>query len=205
MRMRIKIILLTILIISCMTNCSKKNERTHYTINDSIKPYCVFQKGSYWVYKLPYSNSTDTTKVYRVDSYTANSNPNYDEGPLNDVISISIYSKIFREFSLDHDGQMIFDQFGNLGISILTPMSVGQRYITTSQDICEYLEFLDTLSCNGNLFQDVIHTRYSVYTGSNDTLRFEYYIGKGTGLVIYKKYFNGIDSTWSLIQFHTNQ
>ena len=203
--MRIEIILLSALVILSMTECSKRSERTHYTITDSIKPYCVFQEGSYWVYKLPYSKLTDTTIVYKPPYiYTENQNSK-DDSPLNDVISISFHSKIFREFYLDHEGLIIYDQYGGLGIPIITGFSVGQRFVTSSQEIYEYLEFLETLSCNGNFFHDVIHTKLTHQTVPGETLSDEYYIGKAIGVIIYKKSVNGIDSIWSLTQCHINQ
>jgi hypothetical protein len=199
------LLILCALVIFSITECSKKSERTHYTITDSIKPYCVFQQGSYWVYNLPYTKFTDTTIAYKPpDIYTENQNPN-EELPLNDVISISFHSKIFREFYVDHEGLIVYDNYGGVEIPIITGFSVGQRFVTTSQEIYEYLEFLDTFSCNGNVFHNVIHTKFTHHTLPSETLKDEYYIGKGIGLIIYKKSFNGIDSIWSLTQYHINQ
>jgi hypothetical protein len=188
-----------------ITSCSKKQEKPHYLIPDSLKDYSVFQKGSYWIYKLSGSNSSDTTKVFSLVSYTENSNQNYDQGPLNDIIVIRFISNILSEFYINHYGLTIDDKEGWSGASLITGLSPGQQTKTSNNLIYEYVEYLDTFSINGNSWYKVIHSKYSYQPNRINSWQLEYFICKNVGLVLYKKKMNGADSIWSLGSYHVVQ
>jgi hypothetical protein len=194
-----------LVITSALAGCTKNHERTHYTIADSLKSYTVFQMGSYWNYRLETAGSIDNTSVYRDPEYhTENFHPQ-EQGVLNDVIEIQFQSKNISKFFIEHIGLTLYDQYGGMGIAIMTGISPGHQYMTTSSEIYEYLEYLDTLTCNGKVFSKVIHSQYTNHTAIPNSLKFEYYFVKGVGLVIFKKHMNGTDSTWNLVSYYVNQ
>ena len=201
-KMRFFIVLLSSIL--CYTGCTKKNDRTHYTIPDSLKSYCVFNKGSFWKYQLGSTSIYDSTSINLGPEYYTEDNDSHENGVLNDVVKIEFYSTLFREFYIDNTGLTVY-QSNEEESAIWTVLLPGHKFINTSSEIFEYLEFLDSLTLNGNSYHKIIHSRYTIHTSVPDSLKYEFFIAKGVGLVIFKKEMNGTDSTWNLITYHVSQ
>jgi hypothetical protein len=186
---------------------SCKKEGKHYYISEEFKSWCLFQRGSYWIY------SNDSTML--LDSVFLTSDPllidvqsNQDKGsPTHQVIEMNLSSLLFKYCRIDAttNGDEIFW----MSISNNNPTALWAHYpqyfIPTSNytTIEQYktLAYDSTFIIGSNNFSNVVQTQYSL--GTSD--KFVFYFAKHIGLI--KVIFETPDSTvsWSLLRYHAIQ
>jgi hypothetical protein len=200
-----KLIVIFILITSIMIGGCKKKKETHY-IPSYIKQYSFFQIGSYWIYK--------NNKTAFIDSCFITNSPNVT---FHDLTGMN--NEIWETFNIQYNHSLIyeswymFDQyhiglhsnFDVIGMSG-SSLTLGYTYKVSGLDskIFTNLFIFDTLILNGTKHFNVLNTKYSEISNTNDTSKYFFYFEKYVGLIKIVHYDRGKDTTWSLIRYHVN-
>jgi hypothetical protein len=197
----------TFLLDSC-----KKTERTEYPFPDDLKPYCMFKKGSYWIYRNDLTGAEDSSYLYSTATiYPA---PYSETGPIahslgsyfggNFLYSLNVsYDWRASEYRLSHyyftDGSESFRSDGSESI-VSGHLEKGYSEINENGNI-EYLVIGidDTLVIDNTVYKNILTTQFSrFHWQSADTIKFTYFFDKIHGLIRFVKTTNDIDTIWSL-------
>ncbi len=180
-----------------------KKQTTTYYIQDSFKPWTLFQKSSYWIYLNEKRNSPDSafienqpfsyftppspaTLQYEVINYT------YSNCFINDAAIIagrsSPYYALVDFFSSSH------------------VLSAGMLDNTSNKasESCWLVERIDTLIINNNIFTNVLHTRDTNNYPPSLCVK-DYYFVKNIGLIKFSIKTPKYDTTWSLVRWNVIQ
>lgn len=195
--MKIKNILFLILII--LINCDCTKNKYVYYINDSIKPWSLFKKGSYWIFYHENTKSLDSTYIGTEENILIqpDSPPKYENIYIHITSDFINYYRIFR-----YSGDSYLELSG---LKVLSA-SVIERSSSVISTECRLINVFDILTINGNNFKNVIQTQYTSIH-NNDTTLLNYYFSKNVGLVKMEIKYLNIDSisTRSLVRWHAVQ
>lgn len=184
----------------------------HYTLSQTMKDYCYFNKGSVWVYQNDTTGVTDSLAVGDINSYIAfhaadnksSSAFNYDvvemiyTGNQLKIGSSSMYAGppeangqggLYRIFYNDSSFLLAFAPGYKIGDSQLLG---GYEGVFTNIDSTV------TLSFNGFNFSDVYHTQEKVALTEGDTTQYEFYFAPHYGLVRWTKTHQNTTQSYSL-------
>jgi len=199
---------LLILLISCKKKEEPKpviEQNPGYLLSPECKAWTMFQPGSYWVYLNETKQALDCT-YYKHGLY-------YDKENFTDGIHefnwFFVNSKIFIKFSLagGKNGNTLKVTVPKLqGLIALTQKSVEDSVNHDSvPNTFTYtlVEKLPSITLNGNLFTNVIHTkcRYD----NMDRFVYDFYWARNIGIVYFKKRDDYHDTTWTLTRWHVYQ
>lgn len=101
-----------ILIFTCsffIFSCKKK-ERDHYTIDENVIRYGLFQEGSYWVYKNHATNLIDCTYINEPTRFSIKNFSGPEDLPMIDQYYILYKSSIYQVTNLI--GNCIYGYYG---------------------------------------------------------------------------------------------
>ncbi len=179
-----------------ITGCNKNAEK--YYVQDSFKQWSLFQYGSYWIYANDKNANNDSSYVYSGPS-TWFYKP-IGDGKFYEVISYQIMNiGEFRLGAKTDNSVLIIEGKFQAGGYVLTS-SVTSNLSDKVSPTCWVIKRYDSITVNNQLFFDVIHTRDTFSNSIND-----YYFGKKVGLIKFAIKNEYIDSTWSLVRWHSVQ
>ncbi len=198
-------LLLLLLVFPLLHSCSKM-ERTEYPFPDDLKPYCMFKKGSYWIYRNDLTGSKDSACL--LSTPTIRWGPYSETGSLfaqyatgwfggNFIYSFSAgYDWHASEYRLYHT---YFHEPGSE--SILSGHIVKGYSEINERDNFNYrvIGIEDTLTIGNTVYHGVLTTQFARLRHPNgDSVKYTYFFDKVHGLVKFVRGYGGIDTTWSL-------
>jgi len=198
--------LLAYLFISLCTllySCKKNSTSVDY-IDNSFKPWALFQKGSYWVYLDEKAQIIDSTYI-NMQPLTYLSPP----APAShqyECITYNISNSFIKTCVLNADGNNPFLNFWdfNSDNEVLDNYSANGNHTQNYSTGFSLVEIIDTVIINSKVFTNVVHTKdtnnYYLHRWRKD-----YYFAKNIGLLKFSIKTDAIDSTWSLLRWHTIQ
>jgi hypothetical protein len=202
--MRAKSILFFIIIILCISDCTK--DKYVYYVKETLKPWAFFKKGSYWIFYNENNGSINSNYISEKEDiyYYPDSPPQYEN------IYLNISSDFITRYLLFRDK----DEASYLSIGFNFNASDPLKVLSTSviegssnviSNTCRLIKVHETLTINGNKFNNVIQTQdTSVYSyGNKVTVNF--YFVKNIGLVKQETSYQGTDTIISLLRWHVWQ
>jgi hypothetical protein len=189
----------------CLMGCTKVKQIPTNYIPQDLKDCLVFKSGSYWVY-LNESNSTIDSNyitggpVYSTtitgfgknDYYSQQCKIIYD-GSFIDSITI-----IEKNYSLYLNNFL----FSGSEATTFTP---GKISYTGPNDTLRGIAFLDTITINNKIFEDIYLTQYSSVTTQGKPYSCFAYFVRNVGLIRFDYRYNGNTTTWSLLRYKVVQ
>ncbi len=229
MKKYLNIIILSICLM-CFTQCKKDVAPTpitytNYTPNQTIKDYCIFKTGTYWVYKdstsgkldsvwvYHYNQTTDTFKKTQTDIYYC---PVYLYRTFSSKYRSNNYVEFNTAFEVNENLNLIYesviDSTGFIGMYVkaFSPFTINRQQ-GEGIDVCTLEQNIDSLfGIGGNKFKSVLkytHTQdYSNYYFINYQ-HFENktntYFAPHIGMV--RKEVPDSNIVWNLIRYHIVQ
>ena len=208
---RISLILYCI-IIFLLYSCQKK-ESKHYTISDNFKEWCLFQNGSYWIYKedsLQYIDSLyiDGAPIH----YTNTININADEkGYIIDLISIPLKSQFFNAWELSASADLcshlvISFKDSTVVLSLVDNLKYLSKYTASNFSQPAYfenLQYYSSFEINSKDYKDVIKTFFYHFEGGSK--EYYFYFAKNVGLIKISGTWNNVGHSWSLLRYKVVQ
>jgi hypothetical protein len=198
-------LLLLSISLSLITGCTKvKNIPTNYIPQD-LKDCLIFKSGSYWVYLNESSAtidsnyiiagpmySTTTTGFGKNDYYSQQCKIIYDGSFID---SITIIEKNYSIYLYNF-------LFAGSESTTFTP---GKISYTGPNDTLRGIAFLDTITINNKIFEDIYLTQYSsVTTNGKPYSSFAYFV-RNVGLIKFEYHYNGSITKWSLLRYKAVQ
>jgi competence protein ComGC len=95
------LVLVSLIILIFVPGCNKKKEVIYYSIPNTLKKACLFQKNSYWVYRNDSTAEIDCTYLKSdlvYGSLTYNNNDHIDY--IIDYIQMPLQSSLFRQYEV---------------------------------------------------------------------------------------------------------
>jgi len=195
--MKTKSILLLILIMLIDCDCTKNKDV--YYINNSIKPWSLFKKGSYWIFYHENTQSFDSNYISTEENVLIqpDSPPQYENIYIHITSDFFDYYRIFRNCD---------DSYLELSGRKVLSASVIEGTSSVISTECRLINVFGILTINGINFKNVIQTQYTSIH-NNDTTLTNYYFAKNVGLVKLEIKYLDTDSisTRSLVKWHVVQ
>lgn len=196
--------LLLLVIVFPLIHSCKKTERTVYEFPDDLKPYCLFRKGSYWIYRNELTGAEDST--YLLSTPTIGPAPYGETGPiyyyLNSFFGGGIIHSLFAGFSWNmKEYIMTYSFIYNDGYICIISNHIEKGYSKKdSHFIYRVIGIDDTLAIGNTVYKNVLTTQFtrSYYYQSVDSVKYTYFFDKAHGLVKFVRGYGGADTTWSL-------
>jgi len=195
------IFLCSLTIIGC-----KKKERDHYTIDEEVKKYGLFQEGSYWIYMNHATNLIDCAYIIQAPRFSIQNFSGPEDLPLIDQYHIFFNSPLYNILYLV-DNYI----YGFYGVNSSWIIYISDVKLYESRDLeysCyTFVDEYDTLIINGIIFENVIHTRYTngYGVGSTDSLKNDFFLAPGIGIIKMGKTYPQGDTLRSLLRYHAVQ
>jgi hypothetical protein len=181
---------LSLLIIGCLTDCSK-NKSGHLYIPQLNKDLALFNKNSYWFYLNEKTSKPDCTYV--------KSDPQFYTYTDQDGSSES------DNILVPYDGKFFLDVYmtGSIdGVLLNAP-------VVHCGSIVAYAPFkvekIDSLYLNNHKFLNVYHTRFPSLTVHSDSVIFDTYMVPHIGIIKITKKTLGTDTTLSIVRWNVIQ
>jgi len=190
---------LSILLYSC-----KKNSTSVDYIDNSFKPWALFQKGSYWVYLDEKKQIVDSTYI-NIQPITFLSPP----APAShqyECVTFNISNSFIKTCVINAGGDnpmLTFWDF-NSNNEVLDNYNTNGLGTPLSPIGCSLVEIIDSVVINSNIFTHVVHTK-DTNNYYPHQWRKDYYFAKNIGLLKFSIKTDSIDSTWSLLRWHVVQ
>jgi hypothetical protein len=212
-----KYILLFTLTVIILDGC-KKTETENiqlgplYSIPATLQAWTIYSQGSYWIYR--------NEKTLVEDSVSVKHGPYYHKELCYNcpVMEYRWYfpRSLFMVKVDVHGGPngnataFISDQPSDLEPALTERTLDDPAHADTTIDygvVYSLVERLDSLSLNGNVITNVVHTRCALkYRSSgNSAKQWDYYWAKNIGLVRYDITYATTDTAWSVLKWHTVQ
>ena len=145
---------------------------TTYTPNQTIKDYCIFKTGTYWVYKdsasgkldsvwvYQYSQTTDTLKKTQTETYYC---PVYLYRTFSSKYRSNNYVEFNTAFEVQNNLNLVLesviDSTGFIGqyVKVFSPFIINRaQSFYTSSDVCTLQQNINNLTgINSNFFSNV--------------------------------------------------
>ncbi|MCX6248790.1 MAG: hypothetical protein NTW10_13780 [Bacteroidetes bacterium] len=174
-----------------------KKSDTYYPIQDPFRQWTDFKKGSYWIFLNEVTYKSDSNFIeYTPEDYYYPS----EKGEIHhEILLYDIWNlgRITVRGELDNSFLMV-SGFHVAGIYL-----DFKSTINISDDItnfCKVKERLDSMTINGNVIHDVIHTRDTMANIFKD-----FYFAKNVGIIKCSIKSTDMDTTWSLMRWHVIQ
>ena len=181
----------------------KKDEKQYLDVDQSFREWVLFRKGSYWIYLNERSMKKDSSYLTNEPSF-GYLPPDPDINKHYQQIYYQLENSFIKTVEIDrgiNESMLAFDHSFPVGIFVTlfdgytNGTSMGTEYN------CYYIEKIDTMIINSNVFTNLIHTKVVI----PNTLQYDYYFMKNVGWVKYSIKTNTIDTTWSLLRYHVIQ
>jgi len=196
---RILIRLTFLLLLPIMTlNCKKQN--SVYSIQDSFKPWVIFQKGSYWVYLNEVNHTIDSTYIDKSPTsfYTPPAPASIQYEEVTFTYSSGFLKKMYVSSGKDVPYCILGDYIDDT--RALSARIIDNSSIQVSES-CWLVEKIDTVVINNKVFTNVLHTRDTNNHPSSLSVK-DFYFMKDVGLIKYSIKTPNIEGTWSLMRWH---
>jgi hypothetical protein len=209
--MKLRILFIFLFLSLFFLGCKKKIETKYILVPDDFKAWSVFQKDSYWIYLNENTNQADSTFVTKCDRalYT-------DYDPYIHVYKENYYvrlSSIFlnKFWIVAQEGssaQLYIDSYHSDGF-ILSTDRIENPFVHEIPDYnsvkSKVIEVIPNLQINNNTFTNVYHILVYFQKSNGDSVNDNFYLAKKIGLIKYKSRIGSVDTTWSLLRYHTIQ
>jgi hypothetical protein len=187
-----------------LPSCSK-TKRTEYPFPEDLKPYCIFKKGSYWIYRNDLTGTEDSSIL--LSTPTINPTPYSETGPiayyLNNYFEGGIIAAIRVSFFWRGTEYRLHNRFSHdpESASIVSGHIVKGYSEIDEDDNFNYrvLGIDDTLTIGDTVYHGVLTTQFARLRYPNsDSVKYTYFFDKVHGLVRFVRGYGGADTTWSL-------
>lgn len=210
-------ILVLFITVASLSGCNSlfKNDTPYYKISQSMKNYCYFEKGSFWIYQNDSTGVvTDSVIVSDINSYIAFHALDANSAAFNyDAIEASyntnplVYMTGIYAGKPGGNGQgglyRIFFTKDTFALAMAPGFNIGEpQLIGGMEGVYTNIDSAASLSFNGFNFSDVFHTQEKVSMNGADTTRFDFYFAPHYGLVKWVKSYHGTTASYSLKSFH---
>ncbi len=181
------------------TSCTKNSVRElpYYTISQTMKSYCQFNEGSFWIYQNDSTLTADSVKVLASVNYSGLDSDQLDYR--YDVIEMSFIQDqslmVKGEISAGdyypqtdevNDTYRIYFPNGRY-LTILSPRyPIGHEHIYgENEGLYTNLGKIASMEINGKTYVDVYHTQVIDVTENNN--HYEFFVAKNYGLIKWTK------------------
>ena len=178
-----------------ISGCKKEGTEYHY-LSSEIKEWSVYQPGSYWIYKNEVTGLIDSSYIksqpeVRFDWIQVTDRYAIAQEEIRYVVSGSFLQVLY----IDQSGswEQFYNQSGHRNYGLLWYIK-GEGFHKT--------EKIQNFQINDTSYSNVLH---SVYNVSTDTSFVESWIVKNVGVIKYLKRIGNIDTTWTLMRYHSVQ
>jgi hypothetical protein len=203
---------LLVLVLVFFFGCKKENKETYFYVYDSIKDWVYFSEGSYWVCLNEKTNKERSCYLNMIPTHGFA--PPAGEGSIHfEGYYYDLTSSLIPWVSITCDPSNSYAELGSfyqsgLGFIALTSgitknILARTKGCSVDSTPCQLVEIIDTLQLNNNRFFNVIHTRASYQYYGN--FQNDYYFAKDVGLIKFRIKASSIDTTWSLLRWHTRK
>lgn len=200
-------LIILVLILISIVSCSK-DKRTVYDFPEDLKPYCMFKKGSYWIYRNDMTGVEDSS--FLLSTPTPEPIPYSETGPiyyyLNSFFGGEIIHSLFAGFNWNMKEYILTYSFMyNDGYLCIISNHIENGYSEKdSHSIYRVIGIDDTLTIGNTVYKNVLTTQFTrdLYYQSVDSVRYTYFFDKVHGLVRFVRRSGGADTTWSLMRSH---
>ncbi len=221
-----------LVIVMCFTQCKKDVATTpavytNYTPNQTIKDYCIFKTGTYWVYQdstsgkldsvwvYQYSQTTDTFKKTQTDIYYC---PVYLYRTFSSKYRSNNYVQFNTAFEVQNGRNIILegviDSTGSIGdyVKAFSPFTLNlQQGFYTSGDVATLLQSINILiGINGNTFSNVYKYSHTKDCSNYYFINYQHFENKtntyfAPHIGIVRKEVPDSNIVWNLIRYHIVQ
>jgi hypothetical protein len=178
-----------------ISGCKKESTEYQY-LSSEIKEWSVYQPGSYWIYKNEVTGLIDSSYIksqpeVRFDWIQVTDRYAIAQEEIRYVVSGSFLQVLY----IDQSGswEQFYNQSGHKNYGLLWYIK-GEGFHKT--------EKIQNFQINDTSYSNVLH---SVYNVSTDTSFVESWIVKNVGVIKYLKRIGNIDTTWTLMRYHSVQ
>lgn len=193
-----KLVILTLLVsLIALSGCGKlsQNSTIYYKISQTMKDYCYFDKGSFWIYQNDSTGVTDSVIVTDINSYIAfhpldaSGNAysyNVIEATYNNNPYIKLTGLYAGEPGVNGKSGMyrIFYTKDTFALALAPGFKIGEPQLLGGQEgVYTNIDSAVSLSINGLNFNNVYHTREKVSLQNGDTTQTDFYFAPHYGLV----------------------
>jgi hypothetical protein len=181
-----------------------------YNIPAEFKAWTIFNHGSWWVYKNERTGVTDTTTNRHGPFYHKELCGNC---PVIEYMWFYLNGTVVTMYDVqggeNENAILRIRRENGSAVPALTNKTLTDPAHTDSSYGVQYqfVEQIDAMTLNGNILSNVYHTRFELqsYYGNPPFRSYEFYFARGIGLVMLKKIYTSTDTTWSLVDWHTEQ
>ncbi len=221
MRRSIQILLPFVLLLAFGACNTGKNADPYYKISDEFKQYCLFQKGSQWVYQNDTTKGLDTLKTDDLQSYVAFHSPDNTAGPYSFDVVDMIYDTAnrinFFKGSITAgnpttgtgsmtDLYWLFFKNGNYLLAFAPGFPEGEEQrLGNNPGFYTNIDKLPNFDLNGKNYADVYHTQVKKTEGTSDTVTYQFYFALHYGLIKWTRSVKGVTESYSLVHSQLTQ
>jgi hypothetical protein len=206
--MKILSLLLAFIVAASVFSCKKEKTFTDL-VPEELKPYSMFQVGSYWIYRNEQTTKLDCTYIKSPPEFYFYY---YESGSKTQSMGLQYNgSFISQTYCGPYGGgtssySLTYRIVGRNGISLISS-HITPGYVS-KESYWEYkvLSITDSLNLNNVKYNEVITTQYKMVSSpSMDSIVLTFYLAKKIGLIKFDKKVNSTDTIWSLMRSHTLQ
>jgi hypothetical protein len=188
-----------LLLASLISGCNEKKHGSIVRIPEQLKPYSVFQLGSYWIFKNETTDKTDSIFLLVPPLFMIHES---SDGPSFEFCFLTYDSSLISNGGINWEQYwLVFTK--RYGGPCLMAESFQPGYTDHRGFI--NIEKFDSLEINNKVYYDVINTQYRPVSFDRDTMVYTYYLAKSIGLIKFNLRLNSKDTNWSLLRYHVVQ
>ncbi|MBN2614127.1 MAG: hypothetical protein JXR71_00405 [Bacteroidales bacterium] len=188
-----------------------KSNTPYYKLSPTMKEYCFFDTGSYWVYQNDSTGISDTIKAGDIASYVAyhaqnDISPSFSYDVVETLYDTNSFNFASSGIFAGPDGASgqgglyrIFFTDSTFVLAFAPGYKFGEEQLLGGMEgIYTNVDSIPNMSFNGMNFTSIYHTREKAVFAQGDTTNFDFYFAPKYGLIRWIRSYKGDTASFSL-------